>query len=321
VELRHLRYFVVVAEELHFGRAAARLHMAQSPLSQQIRDLETELGVRLIERAQRVVGLTDAGKAFLESARSVLAEADDAATRARRADRGEVGTLRVGYVGEVTVDLLPLALRTFKDQHPDIAIELLEATTSSLLDQLRRDRLDVVFIRFPHHLDDFAFEQLVEESLMLATPQADGHAPLRTVAELDGTDLVVPSDAAARGLRADIDSALRTAGVRANVTREATSLTAVLLHVAAGAGRAIIPASIAHLYPVPGVEYSHFDEPVPITRVGLAWLPDDESPLLARFLEATRETANHHLGQPDVWPERRVRPGSLSEGGTSDSTP
>src|SRR5262245_46479613 len=114
MELRHLRYFVAVAEELHFGRAAARVHIAQPPLTRQIRDLEEELGVRLFDRDRRGVELTAAGKVFLAGVRMLLEQADQAIADARRAERGEIGTLRIGYVGAVAYSGLPEIVRAFR---------------------------------------------------------------------------------------------------------------------------------------------------------------------------------------------------------------
>ena len=149
MELRHLRYFVVVAEELHFRRAAERLHMSQPPLSQQIRALEEEVGATLLLRNQRKVELTAAGAAFLERAREILAPVEDAARQARRVQRGEVGRLAVGFVGSAMYSFVPELLRAFREQSPDIALRLHELGTSEQLRQLEDGRLDVGFMRLP----------------------------------------------------------------------------------------------------------------------------------------------------------------------------
>lgn len=313
IELRHLRYFVVTAEELHFGRAAKRLHMAQSPLSQQIRALERHLGVELIDRPHSVDGLTDAGKVFLEAARNILAEVDQAVLQARRASRGEAGTLCVGYVPEVTVDLLPLGLKAFKDRYGEVELDLTEGSTGDLLDGLRNRRLDLVFVRSPWYTGDLEYEHLVQESLMLALPaSSDSGERSSALAEMADTPFVVPTHAAARGLRIHIDAAFEAAGIEPRIAREASSLTAVLLLVAGGAGCALVPASVAHLYPVPGVDYAHLAGQPQVTTAGMAWRRSDRSLVLANFREVIRDTARHHLGQPDVWPERIVDDPELS---------
>lgn len=307
IEVRHLRYFVVVAEELHFGRAAQRLHMAQSPLSQQIRRLEKELGVELLARGHHVVGLTDAGRAFLAGAQRTLTDLDTAARQARRAARGEVGTLVVGYVSEVTADLLPLSLKAFKQRHVDVELDLREGSTGELLEALRQHQVDIAFARSPRFVDDLAYEELVIESLVAALPETDaGEGAATPITELSGERFVMPSFRGTEGLRRDIDAACEAAGFQPRVARETSPLSAVLLLVAAGAGVALVPASVAHMYPVPGVAYVSLAAPVPSTTAGMLWRPDDSSRIVSGFLDATRRIAHRHDHQPDVWPEREV---------------
>src|ERR1700755_3405906 len=145
MELRHLRYFVVVAEELHFRCAAERLHMSQPPLSQQIRALEDEIGVQLLLRNQRRVELTAAGAGFLVRAREILEAVEDAARQARRVQRGEVGRLAVGFVGSAMYSFVPELLQSFREQSPDIALRLQELGTSDQLRQLGDGRLGLRF--------------------------------------------------------------------------------------------------------------------------------------------------------------------------------
>jgi DNA-binding transcriptional LysR family regulator len=308
IEVRHLRYFVVVAEELHFGRAAERLHMAQSPLSRQIRQLERDLGVELVNRAHHVVGLTDAGQVFLGAARIVLDDLDQALYLAQRAGRGEVGTLRVGYVNEVTADLLPLSLKAFKDRFPDIEIDLREGTTGALLDALRRHQVDAAFARSPGIVDDLDYEQLIQEALFVALPSGHEHLAWDRaipLADLAGEAFVMPADQAAPGLRRDIDAACAQAGFVPNIAREISPHTAVLLLVAAGVGVALVPASVAHSYPVPGIDYAQLSGP-PVTTAGMAWRRNEPSLLIGNFLEVTRHVAADEDHKPDVWPERHV---------------
>jgi DNA-binding transcriptional LysR family regulator len=309
IEVRHLRYFIAVAEELHFSRAAERLQMAQSPLSQQIRQLEREVGVELIHRAHHVAGLTDAGRAFLPAAKAILDDVDRAVHVARRASRGEVGTLCVGYVSEVTADLLPLSLKAFKDSSPDIEIELREGTTGPLLDALRRHQVDVAFVRTPGLVDDLDYEQLIQEALFAALP--GGHLAwdgAHSLADLAGEVFVLPTYEAARGLRRDIETACGDAGFVPSISREVSPLTAVLLLVAAGAGVALVPASIVHSYPVPGIDYAELSGP-PVTCAGMAWRHNEQSPLIDNFLKVARHVARNHDHEPDVWPERHVEIG------------
>jgi len=308
IEVRHLRYFIVVAEELHFGRAAERLHMAQSPLSRQIRQLERQIGVELINRAHHVVGLTDAGQVFLRAAKVVVDDLDRAVYLAKRASRGEVGTLYVGYVSEVTADLLPLSLKAFKDGFTDIEIDLLEGTTGALLDALRRRQVDVAFVRSPGIVDDLDYEQLIQEALFVALPSGQEHLAwecAHPLADLAGEAFVMPAYEAAQGVRRDIDAACAEAGFAPNVSREVSPLTSVLLLVAAGLGVALVPASVAHSYPVPGIDYAQLSGP-PTTTAGMVWRRNESSQLIDNFLEVTRQVAADQDHQPDVWPERQV---------------
>ena len=154
MELRHLRYFTVVAEELHFTRAAARLGIGQPPLSQQIQQLEREIGTALFLRLPRGVELTEAGAQFLEDARAILASADRAIDTARRLGRGEHGAITVGFTASAVFHpYLPRAIRAFRDRYPDVRISLTESNTVSLLRGLRENAVDVAFVRPPYVLD------------------------------------------------------------------------------------------------------------------------------------------------------------------------
>src|SRR5215813_4414901 len=172
MELRHLRYLVAVAEELHFGRAAIRLHIAQPPLSQQIRQLEEELGVRLFDRSRRRVQLTDAGRLVVQEARRTLAQAGRVAEAARHAAQGSAGLLRVGFSSSAPYTTLPAILRGFRSQFPDVVLNLFERSTEEQLELLADDAIDIGFVRRPveNPRESLIIKTILREPLVLALP-------------------------------------------------------------------------------------------------------------------------------------------------------
>lgn len=186
LELRHLRYFVTVAEELHFGRAAARLRVAQPPLSQQIRRLERELGVTLFHRSTRRVQLTDAGKILLDEAKRVLAGAAHAVHVVQRAARGESGTLNVGFAASVMFMELPAIIRRFRERFPDVELKLRELPTVPQLARLRSGELDIGFVRQPDPDPLLHMETVMREPLLIAVSKSH---PLASRAKVPLEDL------------------------------------------------------------------------------------------------------------------------------------
>lgn len=303
IEFRHLRYFIAVAEEMHFGRAAERLHMAQSPLSHQIRQLERRLGVTLLERDHHVMGLTDAGTVFLDDARAVLAGLERAVDRTQRAGAGEVGTICVGYVPEMVGELLPQCLKAHRQRYPEITVELSQGTTGELLTALRERRVDVGYCRVPGPLEDLEYEELVREELYVAVP--DGYRPGPAPVDLAGLadqTVLLPAYQTVRGLREDIEGACAAAGLALRSTREVASLTALLLMVAAGAGVALVPAGMARSFPLPGVQFNRMSRPA-TTCLGISWRRGEPSHVVSNFVGTARSLA------PEAQPIRTVRAG------------
>src|SRR3954447_13688943 len=193
MELRHLRYFVAVAEELHFRRAAERLHMSQPPLSQQIRNLEADVGATLLVRNQRGVERPAAARAYLARARDILAAVEDAAREARRVQRGEVGRLDVGFVGSAMYSVVAELLRASRGRFPDVGLHLRELGTTEQLRRLEDGRLDVGFLRPPGPRPGLSIETVMREPVVAALP--DAH-PLATseqvrIEDLAGAPLVL----------------------------------------------------------------------------------------------------------------------------------
>ena len=291
MELRQLQYFVAVAEELHFRRAAARLHLSQPPLSQQLRRLEDELGVLLLERTRRRVELTAAGASFLRDARAILAELDGAVATARRIGEGKVGRLRVGFVGSALFSVVPDVVQRFRAARPDVELELRERSTVEQLRALAAGTLDLGFVRPPVDVEGVRVETLLREPLLAALP--DGHplARLRRVPlqRLAREPFVLFPREQAPGFHDELIGALTAAGGLPRVVQQAPEMQTIVGLVAAGIGVSLVPASVRRLA-LGGVTYR------PVSKGSQAELaaisrPDDPSPLVRAFLDLGRHPA------------------------------
>ena len=270
MELRHLRYFVAVAEAQHFTRAAKALGMEQPPLSQQVQALEREIGTPLFKRLPRGVALTDAGHAFLEDARRILRDTDQATERARRVARGEHGRKR----------------------YPNVALTLDEGTTPSLAVAVRNETMDLAFVRPLLETDrSLCAEPLLDEEMLVALPS--GH-PLcaRTRVPLLALSIepfVLFPHAVGAGLHDEIIGACRNAGFSPRIVQETSQVTSIVNLVAAGLGVSIVPASMQQAN-IEGVTYRPIRSPAPKARLSLLYRQDDQdSPHLHNLLELTRQ--------------------------------
>lgn len=294
MELRHLRYFVAVGEALHFGRAAARLGIAQPPLSQQIRQLEGELEVELFARVGRRVDLTEAGRVYLGEAREILHRVDRAGVAARRAARGETGALAVGMVPSATYGLMPRVCRTFRARNPDVAFSVAVMNSGRQVEAIRAGQLQVGFVRPPFGDETLAAETVHEEPVVLVLPTGHPLAARRAVslAALAGEPLVLfPRDP--RPSWYDFVAGLcREAGFEPAVAQEAADLATAMAVVAAGIGVTVVPASVRDLRRS-GVEYRDLS-PAPRTRLVALRRAGEPAPVVRRFLEVVREV----LGPP-----------------------
>mgnify|MGYP001823345629 CR=1 FL=1 len=247
MELRHLKYFIAVAEELHFGRAAVRLHMAQPPLSQQIQKLEDELGVRLLERTKRKVELTASGKLFLEEARLTLQQADRAKRIAIETERGIRGRLRIGFVTSASYSILPITIRRFRLEHPFIDLELIEMIPSRQIEALGDGTIDAGLMRPPVADQHLHLETVLEEPLVVAMPNDHRKAmqksvDLKTLAE---ESFVLFPRRHGPGIHDVILVACREAGFSPHVSYEPNEMQTILAYVAAGLGMSLVPQSIS----------------------------------------------------------------------------
>jgi DNA-binding transcriptional LysR family regulator len=252
MELRHLRYFVAIAEEGHVTRAAERLGIQQPPLSQQIGALERELDVRLFDRKPRGVELTAAGRALFEAATAILARAAEAIEATRRAARGESGRVGIGFTSSASFHpFVPRAIRAFRERHPQVALALEEGGTTELVEALRRQTADAAFVRSPiGETADIVVQPLLEEAMVAALPRghrlADGAAALQ-LGDLAGETFILYRRPVGPGLHDAIIAACDRAGFSPRIGQEAPRMLSTLSLVAAGLGVTVVPASMSRL--------------------------------------------------------------------------
>jgi DNA-binding transcriptional LysR family regulator len=294
MELRQLRYFVAVAEELHFGRAAARLHMSQPPLSAQVQKLEREIGVRLLERSTRTIALTPAGELFYRRAREILSAAEAAEEEAREADAGRRGRLRVGFVGSANFTVLPLAVRAFRQDRPKVEVRLEALTSGEQVEALHAGALDVGLIRLPALGTGLRLETILTEGMVAAVP--DNH-PLSTqtsvsVEEMVGQPLVLFPYQPMPGFVGQVLEMFASVEATPHIVQQAIHHDTILSLVAADLGLSILPASETSA-PTVGVRFVRID-PSPRTELAIATRPDLTSPAIDFFVQCLRAAADKH---------------------------
>lgn len=295
-DLRQWRYFVTVADERHFGRAAARLSMTQPPLSQAIRALEEALGVALFARTKRSVELTAVGAALLPEVERLLAAADALPPLAQSLARGEAGALSLAFVSTADYGLLPHLLREFGARNPRVRLQLTEATSDVQIDELAAGRIDAGLIIPPvppRHAAALSYLPVAREPLVLAMP-ADASAageetPVR-LAEVADLPLVIFPRRLAPGFYDIITGCYGAAGVTPRIGQEAIQMQTIVSLVSAGMGVALVPQSLRNLRRT-GVIYRPLAADAPVVETGLAWRTDDVSPVLAAFIEIVRRAA------------------------------
>lgn len=296
IELRHLRYAVTVADEGHITRAAERLGLQQPPLSQQIKALEAQLGVALFRRLSRGVVATAAGEAFVERARAILADVDEAVEAAHRAGRGEQGQLAIGFTGSAAFHpIVTGVIRELRDHAPMLALTLKEADSGTSLEGLRAGRIDASFLRaLPEAHQDVRARHLADEEMLVVLP--DHHPLLEGWPEDDRRPLATLADAvfilyhrpSGPGLYDAIIAACGKAGFSPRVGQEATQMISTISLVAAGLGISLVPASMAR-FGTTGIAYRRLKrEEAPCAPLFLAWRPGEESGPLARLLADVR---------------------------------
>lgn len=295
MNLRQLRYFVAVAEELHFGRAAVRLHISQPPLSQQIHNLEDFLGVTLFKREKKRIELTFAGQVFLDSARQLLEQSQWAIQTVRRAAKGEVGTLVIGYASSIPfTGLVGRVVREFRRQRPDVELRIKEMRGVDQIKALVERDIDIGFVREPLLQAHPLLESrcLYRETFVLALPTDHplNHTPSVRLADLNNESFVLYPRNCGTVLYDQVIHICHEAGFFPNVIQETPQFASVLDLVSAGLGLSIVPASTAHVS-LPNVSFRPITDTMEQTAVSMVYRREENSAALAALLALAQQAA------------------------------
>ncbi len=291
-ELSQLRCFVAVAEELHFGRAAERLHMTQPPLSRQVRLLEHQVGTELLERNSRSVKLTAAGRSFLPDAARILRLAEEAAATARRVATGAVGSLAIGFTASVGYGLLPSLVSAVRAASPGVRLTLKEMVSGAQLEALDARQIDVGLLRPPVEHGELIAEPCSQEALVLAVPEATAADwPQRpTLRDCEGRPLLMYSPYEARYFHQLVSGLLERAGVLPDIVEYVSQIHSMLALVRAGIGAALIPAAASMLH-FEGVVYRPVrTTPAKPVELWFAYRKDNDNPAFGALKDVLRGT-------------------------------
>ncbi|WP_447554449.1 LysR family transcriptional regulator [Vreelandella sp. EE22] len=287
IETRLLKSFICVAEELHFGRAAQQLHIAQPALTRQIKQLEERLGVMLLERTQRKVMLTSAGRHFYTRACQIVADIDHAANEVKRVNAGEAGRLTIGFIHSSTYGITPRVLRHFRDLYPGVELDLSEMTIADQIMGLQAEKLDVGILRPP--ISDICLDThiLCNEAFILAVPASHPLAGRGSVEleKLSEERFILFSQHMSPLFYSRIIAMCERAGFVPRVAQQATQIHTIMGLVSANMGISIVPSVVRNLN-MPEVSYLEIVDDPPPVQVALAWRRSDESPILRAFRES-----------------------------------
>ncbi|BBP81313.1 MULTISPECIES: LysR substrate-binding domain-containing protein [Pseudomonas] len=300
MDLRLLRYFSVLADELHFGRAATRLHMSQPPLSQQIRLLEEALGTRLFERSHHRVELTEAGRTLKQQVPLVFEQLNRALDLTRQTARGQLGELEIGMISSVMVGVLPRALNRFRVHYPDVRWRLHEMTPAAQLMALKEHRIDVCVFRVGHDDPGLRNELLLYEPLRAVLPAEHPLAQQASLAPVDlAGEFFVTLELNQSSFANFLVQCCVQVGFSPLIRQQVIEVQTLLGLVQAGFGVALLPASLEQLAPA-GVVFRRLQPPLPEVPLYAIYRAGDDSAVLQRFLETLREqsAAERGMAQP-----------------------
>jgi DNA-binding transcriptional LysR family regulator len=301
MDLRQLRYFVAVAEELHFSNAARRLRIAQPALSRQIQALERELAVQVLLRNRRKVQLTPAGQVFLDRTRLLLSRVEDAVLAAQRASGGVSGSLNLGFVGSATYDVLPAVLRAFRKIAPHVDLTLSEMTVHAQLEALTEKRIDIGLLRLPARTPGLVFRTIAREPLYLALPSSHRLAQQSVVrlSALAGEPFVLYPDHPRPSWTEFVIGLCQQAGFQPIIVQRTVEIQTTLSLVAAGIGVSVVPACIGNIIRKE-VVYRRLTGVRARTELQVAYREEDPSPVVQTFLKVMWQAIRaHNEGEED----------------------
>lgn len=291
MELRHLRYFVAVAEELNFSRAADRLNIAQPPLSLQIYQLEKELGVQLFFRTKRKVELTASGKILLESTYKILDNINKACETAQQAYRGEIGKITIGFTGTAVFDILPKLMQYYRARCPFVDLTVQQLNTENQIQSLLKNEINIGILCAPVKNSDLEFEVIHQDPFVVAFPQNHPLASETTSIEVQelSTELFIMTPRKLGQIYYDnIINICHHAGFSPNIVQEVHELHTALSLVSAGMGITLVPYSIQDFH-INGIVYRQLKDPISPLKTALAWRKDERSSIVHNFLSLAKE--------------------------------
>ena len=286
MELRHLRYFITVAEELNFSKAALKLYTAQPSLSQQIKDLEEDVGVKLLNRTKRKVELTEEGAVFLEQARLTLAQADKAVAMARQVSQAKQQMLRIGFVPVAEMKIFPYILPNLRVQNPDLKIELLSLNNNEQMRLLKKGDLDLTFTRHNFNSDEIESQFVIREPLIFLLPKDHPLAKYERipVKALNGIDFIIPSAEQSLTLNQAILDFAKANGIELNIVQKADNILFNINSIGMGLGCTILPGYIAPLT-MNNTVIRPLDVELPNLDLYVSYRKNAPSPAVAKFIE------------------------------------